>query len=91
MQYSLLAEVPHCENKIRGTRKTSVDLDAVSITHALPFPLTTSRILVPRARRFLVKWSGRLQIKPSGSRDENVTRIVVDKLKFTGGETYRVI
>ena len=32
-------------------------------------------ILVPRARRFLVTWSGttgRLQIKPSGSGDENV-------------------
>ena len=31
-------------------------------------------ILVPRARRFLVTWSGnegRLQIKPSGSGDEN--------------------
>ena len=29
-------------------------------------------ILVPRARRFLVTWSGLLQIKPSGSGDENV-------------------
>ena len=31
-------------------------------------------ILVPRARRFLVTWSGRLQIKPSGSGDENGKR-----------------
>ena len=34
-----------------------------------------SAILVPRARRFLVTWlgneAGRLQIKPSGSGDEN--------------------
>ena len=29
-------------------------------------------ILVPRARRFLVTWSGSLQIKSSGSGDENV-------------------
>ena len=29
-------------------------------------------ILVPRARRFLATWSGSLQIKPSGSGDENV-------------------
>ena len=29
-------------------------------------------ILVPRARRFLVTWSGSLQIKQSGSKDENV-------------------
>ena len=31
----------------------------------------TERILVPRARRFLVTCTGSLQIKPSGSGDEN--------------------
>ena len=40
-------------------------------------------ILVPRARRFLVTWSGnegRLQIKPSGSGDENGHFAEVEKV-----------
>ena len=47
----------------RCTASPNIDGSCCSHLHTIP---------VPRARRFLATWSGSLQIKPSGPRDENV-------------------